>query len=176
MVEAYLPYSQALYDLANDRNKIEEYKQEMEELSGIWLQNADFVKALAHPKVTRIQKREWLTELFSGKIDDIVMRYLCILTEHNVVAHIPEIYEGYISIWRSANNVEVVKVTSASPLTEKQQADLKAMLEKKMNKKVELDIKEDPSLIAGLRVQTSRFVLDNSALARLNAMKEKLKG
>jgi F0F1-type ATP synthase delta subunit len=53
---------------------------------------------------------------------------------------------------------------------------LKAMLEKKMNKKVELDIKEDPSLIAGLRVQTSRFVLDNSALARLNAMKEKLKG
>jgi F0F1-type ATP synthase delta subunit len=50
------------------------------------------------------------------------------------------------------------------------------MLEKKMNKKVELDIKEDPSLIAGLRVQTSRFVLDNSALARLNAMKEKLKG
>jgi len=148
----------------------------MKELAGIWNQNADVVKALAHPKVTRVQKREWLTELFGGKIDDIVLRFLCILTEHNVVAHIPEIYEGYISIWRHANNIEVVKVTSASSLSEKQQADLRKMLEKKMNKKVELEIKEDPSLIAGLRVQTSQFVLDNSALSRLNAMKEKLKG
>lgn len=176
MVEAYLPYSQALYDLANDRNKIEEYEIDMKELAGIWSENADFVKALAHPKVTRVQKRQWLTELFSGKVDDIVYRYLCILTEHNVIAHIPEIYEGYVSIWRQAKNIEVVKVTSASSLSEKQQADLKAMLEKKMNKKVELDIKEDPSLIAGLRVQTGQFILDNTALSRLDTMKEKLKG
>ena len=42
----------------------------------------------------------------------------------------------------------------------------------KKNKTLELEVQVDPSLIAGIKVQASDLVMDNTLVAKINAMKE----
>ncbi len=63
-------------------------------------------------------------------------------------------------------------MTSASKLGEDQLSRLKEMLEKKLNKTLELEVQVDSSLIAGIKVQANDLVMDNTVIAKIDAMKE----
>lgn len=174
MVEALMPYAQAIYEVAKEANKEEAYMEVLKELSSIWENEKDFVCALGHPKIARATKRGWLKELFSASLDDVMMQTLFVLNEHNVVNQLDDIYDAYVECYRKAHGIEIVKVESASKLEDEQVSSLKKMLEEKLDKTIELDIKIKPELIAGLRVVASDIVLDNTVLSRLNAIKEKI--
>lgn len=174
MVEAYMPYSQALYELAKDAKKEETWMQDLEKLALIWKENPDFVAALAHPKCKKEQKREWIKNLFSTSLDEILYRFLLVMIDHDKIHAFPSLYEAYKQCFQIAHKIERVSVRSASVLDQKQIDSLKAMLESKLNVSVDLDIQVDPTLIAGLRVQTKDLVLDNTVLSKIDAMKESL--
>lgn len=174
MVEALMPFGQAIYEVAKEADKEVEYMKVLKELSSVWTSEKDFVLALGHPKIARATKKAWLEELFSSKLDSTMMQMLVVLNQHDVINKLPEIYDAYVEFYQKAHDIEIVKVESASKLDEEQVASLKKMLEEKLDKTIELNIKVDPELIAGLRVRTNDIVLDNTVLSRLKVMKEKL--
>ena len=174
MVEALRPYSEALYELAKDAGKVDFYMEELKALKDIWNENSAFSKALSHPQITRVQKKEWISNLFEKNLDTLLYRYLLVLTDHDKVSDMKGIYDAYVECYRDDHNIEVVKVESATKLSDEQVQSIKDMLEKKLDKKVELAISVNDELMAGIRVQTKDLVLDNTLLSRFNAMKEKL--
>ncbi len=48
------------------------------------------------------------------------------------------------------------------------------MLESRLKRKIELTVRVEPDLIAGLRVRARDLVLDNTVRSRLNTMREQL--
>lgn len=174
MVNTYAPFAHALYELGQETNKTALFMDELKQLSEVWSAEKEFVLALNHPKITTVEKKEWLTSLFKGKIDPVLFQFLLVLTEHDVVANLSEIYLAFIDCYREDQQIEEVTVETASALDESQIQALKEMLEKKLNKKIELVIKEDASLIAGLRVRAQDIVLDNTLVSKLDRMKEQL--
>lgn len=75
---------------------------------------------------------------------------------------------------RYSNSV-VVKVESASPLTEIQLENLKEKLKNELElDKVEINNLVDESLIGGLKITYNNKVVDASIKARLNALKSKI--
>lgn len=174
MVGSLQPYAQALFEVAQEAHKEKEFKEGLKELASIWQSEPDFVKALAHPKIKKQEKKDWLVALFKDKIDPVLLNTLLVFNEHGVVSMMDSIYDEYLSCFRKANNIEIVKVETAAQLDTKQIQSLKEMLETKLAKTIELDIKVCPELIAGLRVQASDLVLDNSVLSRLEAIQEKI--
>lgn len=169
------PYSQALYEIAQTNDQSEEVMDRLEELAGIWKSNPELVQFLKHPKVTRVKKQEVLDTVFKQELDPLIYRFNQVLVMHDVSAYIPEILLAYRENYYKDHQIEVVNVTSASELDEQQMKALKALLTQKLKKNVELLINTDKSLIAGLRVQTSQFVLDNTIVSRAEAMKERMK-
>ena len=119
------------------------------------------------------QEKAWMTELKQvAQVDTTVFRFLLVLNEHNELSHLDKISDAYEACYRKRHRIEIVKVTSASKLDEDQLSRLKEMLEKKLNKTLELEVQVDPSLIAGIKVQASDLVMDNTLVAKINAMKE----
>ncbi len=59
-------------------------------------------------------------------------------------------------------------------LSAKDEAALTAMLESRLKRKIELTVRVEPDLIAGLRVRARDLVLDNTVRSRLNTMREQL--
>lgn len=176
MVEMAMSFAQALYEIAQESNKEDTFLNEFCDLSLIWSENEELVQMMSHPKISRAEKREFLHTLFEGQIDSVLLRFLDVLVQHDMAGHLCDIYDAFVSCYQGAHHIEVVKVQSAIQLDEMQIDSLKEMLEKKLNKKVELDIKVDPSLIAGLRVQTKDYLFDNSIISKLKNMKETLQG
>lgn len=174
MVVSYQPYSSALFDLAKEAKKEEKYLEELNDLSKIWEENKDFSNALSHPKITRLEKREWIAQLFENKVDTLLYRFLLVMIEHDMIGYIPQIRDAYVQCFREDRNIEIVAVESAIELDDTQLNDLKQLLETKLKKNVELDVKVKPELMAGIRVRTKDLVLDNSLLSRLNGLKETL--
>lgn len=167
------PYAQALFEIAQETSKEELYKDQLKKLSQIWKENPELILLLKHPKVTHEQKKEVLQEIISEE-DEGLQRFIYVCNSYDVAAYLPEIYRLYVSAYYKAMNIEIVKVKSASELEPSQQEALTDVLSKKLNKKVELSIQVDPSLIAGLRVQTQEFVLDNTVVSKVQAMKEEV--
>lgn len=174
MVSSFKPYSSALFELAKEVNKEDYYLEQLQDLSKIWDENKDFKNALCHPKITKIQKKEWISSFFEKDVDVLLYRYLLVMIEHDMIGYIPEITESYEECIKEDRNIETVLVESAIELDEKQIIDLKQLLETKLNKTIELDIKVKPELMAGMRVHTNDLALDNSLLSKINGLKEKL--
>ena len=143
----YTPYAQALFELAQDSKQEMAWMSELKQVAQVITSVPELSKILAHPSIPRVKKKEIIQTAFESELDTTVFRFLLVLNEHN-------------------------EVTSASKLDEDQLSRLKEMLEKKMNKILELEVQVDPSLIAGIKVQANDLVMDNTVIAKIDAMKE----
>ena len=170
-----MPYAQALFEIANESNDDEQVGKKLKDLADLWSKNQDLIQFLKHPKVKREEKEKLLESILQDSKDTTVSRFIRVCNQHDVVAYMPEIYQGYLKVFNKAHAIEVVEVESATDLDAKQCENLKEVLAKKLNKTIQLNVKVDPSLIAGLRVRTNEFVLDNTILSKANSMKEKIK-
>ena len=167
----YTPYAQALFELAQDSKQEMAWMSELKQVAQVITSVPELSKILAHPSIPRVKKKEIIQTAFESELDTTVFRFL-LLNEHNELSHLDKISDAYEECYRKKHRIEIVKVTSASKLDEDQLSRLKEMLEKKMNKTLELEVQVDPSLIAGIKVQASDLVMDNTLVAKINAMKE----
>ena len=170
----FMPYAQALFEVATEAQKDVSIGQEIQELAEVWSSNQELVQVFKHPKVKREEKKE-LLQILGENVDPILFRFLLVLNQHDVLGYLPEIAAAYTKCFNKAHAIEIVDVESASELDAKQIQDLESVLAKKLKKTVRLNVKVNPDLIAGLRVHTSEFVLDNTVLTRANSMKEQIK-
>ena len=67
-------------------------------------------------------------------------------------------------------------VTSAKPLADDVAGRISGALEKATGKKIELDRKEDPSLVGGVVAQVGDLVWDGSVRTQLERMREQFLG
>lgn len=91
-----------------------------------------------------------------------------------MAGQLPQIADHYAHLLDESRNIQTVKITSSIELDEKQKAKLTTILENKLNGKVKLECVVDPSLIAGMKIQTEDAILDASYLKALEKMKEQL--
>jgi F-type H+-transporting ATPase subunit delta len=165
----YTPYAEALFELAQDSKQEIAWMSELKQVAQVITSVSELSQILAHP---RVKKKEIIQTAFESELDTTVFRFLLVLNEHNELSHLDKISDAYEACYRKRHRIEIVKVTSASKLDEDQLSRLKEMLEKKLNKTLELEVQVDPSLIAGIKVQASDLVMDNTLVAKINAMKE----
>lgn len=168
----YTPYAEALFELAQDSSQEIAWMSELKQVAQVITSVSELSQILAHPSIPRVKKKEIIQTAFESELDTTVFRFLLVLNEHNEFSHLDKISDAYEVCYRNRHRIEIVKVTSASKLDEDQLSRLKEMLEKKLNKTLELEVQVDPSLIAGIKVQASDLVMDNTLVAKINAMKE----
>ena len=173
MAEELMPYVQALYESAEQAGNTDVVEKDLEQLNAVLAQNPDYAAMLSHPGVTREQKAAWLTELCAGA-EPLLTTFLSILASHGMAGKLPDMLEAWRECVRKANDIETVLVETPAPLSAKDEAALTAMLESRMTRKIELTVRVEPELIAGLRVRARDLVLDNTVRSRLNAMREQL--
>lgn len=175
MVDYSASFAAALLDVATEENCENTIYDQLQQLANIWEENSDFQKMMKHPEQKKQVKLDMIHSVFQKKLHPVLLRFLEVCIAHDQAGNISQIVSVYEKKRRQANNIELVKVESATTLDQKQTDSLIHVLEERLQKKVELQVEVVPELIAGLRVQTENLVLDNSILSRMNVIKEKLK-
>lgn len=174
MVTSPKPFAMALLELGMENGQSAHYLELLDSLSAVYKENPELSQLLDAPTVDKKQKQEIIKQLFGDDLDETMLNFFEILNQYRMAGKIEAISKDYTELYNEANDIEEVKVTSASELDQSQIEQLKEMLAKKLNKQVVLNLNVDPSLIAGLKIETKNRTLDGSYAGRLEKMKEQL--
>ncbi len=166
-------YAQALFELAKEENKLDQFKQDLLGMQKTLSQNKELRDVMEHPKISKTDKKEIITQVYT-EVDAYVINFVKLLIDKSRFKNFDEICKCYFAMYNDYNNIEIAFIESASALDEQEIQDIVAMLEKKLNKKIEVKTSVNEELLAGVKIRIKDEILDNSAATRLQRLKEQV--
>lgn len=164
-------YALALYKVAEEKNKVEEYLEDLRKICDIIDNNKEFYEVIKYPQISTKQKKKIFNDVFKGKIDEELLSFLLILIEKGRILYLRQKLNQMEQIHLEKENKVIAEVKSVIELTEDQTLRLKEKLEKKYNKTVIIKQEIDKSIIGGLYVRVGNDVIDGSVKSRLEDMR-----
>ena len=164
----------SLFEVAKENNSLEQVSYELNEVAKVINENSDFVTLMNNPNIEKIKKINLIDASFSG-VNKYVVNVVKILVGNLQISLINFVLEQFTELFNRYSNSVVVKVESASPLTDVQLENLKEKLKNELQlEKVELNNFVDESLLGGFKLTYNNKVVDASIKAKLNAIKSKI--
>ncbi len=167
-------YGDALFEIALDTNKCEEYREIVQTLKGTV--SDELIRLLSHPKISKIEKKEIIETIYGNVVDEIFLNFFKVLIDKNRFSSICAIFDEFNVNFIQHFNIIQASVWSARELTSDEKTRLEEKLSKKYDQKVECTYEVDESLIAGIKVKVKDQVMDNTAINRLNKIKDSIMG
>ncbi|MBR5318554.1 MAG: F0F1 ATP synthase subunit delta [Peptococcaceae bacterium] len=167
-------YGQALLQIGQEKNCIDQYQEELKMVVDTIDTNAELKGILISQTVSSDKKKEIVKQLFASQVDKNVLNLLNVVIDKNREEFLAAIYDAFCAYADEVRNIAYADVVSAYPLTEDQETALSAQLAKMSGKTVKLNVSVDESLLAGMIVTFGDKVYDGTVGARLAGMKNKL--
>lgn len=167
-------YALALYEVAEEKGKVEEYLKDLREICDLIDNNEGFYNVIKHPQIGTKQKKKTFINIFKGKIDEELLSFLLILIEKNRIAFLREKLNEMEKIHLERNNTLRGIVKTTIPLGKSQFSLLLSKLEAKYDKKIILEQIIDPSILGGIYVRINNEVIDGTVKLRLDNLKKLL--
>ena len=167
-------YGGSLYDLAAEEKLTEPIKEQLLALKAIFRENPDYLKLLSEPAIKKVERLDMIDKAFGGSCEQYLINFLKLLCERGLLGEYEGCCETFVRRYNSDNGIAEALVTSAVKLSDKQLSALKAGLEKKSGKKVEILEKVDPKVLAGIKVELDGVQLDGTLSGRLAGVQKKL--
>ena len=164
-------YGQALYDLACDEGLSEGILGELKTLAEAFRQNADFVRLLSSPSLSKAERLNIIHESFAGKVNPYVLNFMKILTEKGYMRYFSDCCKAYRKQYNKDNGILAVTAVTAAPLSDDQTEKLTEKLTKITGKTIELENKIDPSCIGGIRLDYDGKRTDDTVIHRLDTLR-----
>lgn len=164
-------YALALYKVAEEKNKVDEYLQDLREICDIIDNNKELKAVIEYPQISTKQKKRIFIDIFKGKIDEELLSFLLILIEKGRILYLREKLNQFEQINLEKKNVVIAQVKSVIEMTDEQTSTLKSKLEKMYNKTVIIKHEIDKSIIGGLYVRIGNDVIDGSIKSKLDDMR-----
>lgn len=167
-------YSRAIFELAQDENKLDEYAQDLSQIQADVFSLPEAVKFFQNPLIPHQAKKDLLTKAFDKEISPDVMNFLLLLVDKNRIGIFNEIYEIFTALKNQVQGILVADVITAFPLTKTQETQLSKKLAAVTGKKIQIRKHEDKSILGGVIVTIGDKRIDGSAAGRLRALKSTL--
>lgn len=156
-------YAETLFYAAQKRGQEEEMGEILTSLKGILEEYTQLQTVLASPLVSSEEKELALKAL----LPQILGR-----KKEEVFTAIASEYQNFLD---KARDIEAVEVTVAAPLSPALEAELEERLTRLTGKKVRLEIKLEPKILAGLILRRGDRVIDASTRKKLELLGAHLK-
>ncbi|MBS5926482.1 MAG: F0F1 ATP synthase subunit delta [Clostridium sp.] len=165
-------YALALYEVAKEKDKVDEYINDLREICDLIENNKDFYEVVKHPQISTKNKKRTFINIFKGKIDEELLSFLLILIEKDRILYLREKLNEMEKIDLERKNILSAVVKTAVPLLESEISDLQEKLEKQYNKKIIMTTEIDKSLLGGVYVRVGNDVIDGTIKSKLEEMKD----
>ena len=169
-------YSEALFRLASEQDKGQEYSDALELVKRLVVENPEYIDFMCSPGIPMHEREAALDAAFSGdEVMTSIASFLKLLMKNGRSRELVEIIDEYQAIFKSAMGMSTAYVTSAAPLNGVEMDALRKNLEKRLGHKVECVFSTDASLIGGVVVRVDGKVIDSSIKSQLSDIRELIK-
>lgn len=167
-----LRYATALYELAAEKDQVEQAYSDIELIAQTIRENKDLKLLLKSPVIFTDKKLRIINEIFAGKIGEITRNFMIILARKRREEHLDGIAESFIDLYREARNIKLARVITATVLDKEQREQLMGILTKQTGSEIILEEIMDPSIIGGIIVKMEGIKFDDSIKSKIQALKQ----
>jgi F-type H+-transporting ATPase subunit delta len=167
-------FAQSLYLVSKQKNNVFDIKSSLEELVNLYRKNPEFRFILLSKRIEKSQKILILKKSLNGKVSGIALEILEVLLDKDSIKELPAILNKFRLIVLDKTESAQVTVTVSNSMDDKLINDLKQSIEAKLNKKIDIQLDVDPSLIGGMVLRINNTIIDGSIKRRLEKIREHL--
>ncbi|GHU80159.1 ATP synthase subunit delta [Clostridia bacterium] len=139
-------------------------------------QSAEFSAFLYSPVVPSAAKKNAISQYITDSAPKTALHFLSLLVDKRRLMYLPAILRECRERQAAQEDILIISVTSATPLSEQQKDELALLYGKKHGKaKTTVINRVSPSIIGGLRVQIGDILTDDSVSTRLRKLAAAIK-
>lgn len=166
------PYAKAAFDFAVEHQSLDRW-QSMLAFTAEVTRNEQIEELLSGALAPETLSQTFIA-VCGEQLDDAGQNLIKVMAENGRLRVLPEVLQQFIELRASLEAIAEVEVTSATPLSEEQQAKIAAAMEKRLSRKVKLNCKIDKSVLAGVVIRAGDMVIDGSVRSRLERLADVL--
>jgi len=172
MAELTASYASALFDLAVEKGKAQEYSDQAGYLMGA-LADEDCVRLLEHPNIP--DKGGVFLGAFKEHISEDMYAFLSLIFDKKRETSLVAILREFVAMVKAGQKKAVARVISAAPLSIEETEELREMLSEKLQKTVEISAEVDPSALGSVYIYADGYFIDYTVKKRLHQMAADIK-
>lgn len=167
-------YAKSLLDLAVEKGKLEEVYKDMQLVKEVVQQNHELVVMLNSPIIKTDKKQAVISAIFKGKISDLSLSFMDIITGKRREMYIGNIAESFIEQYKLQKKVLTAVITSAIGLDDTTRQKVVELVKQTAQGEVELVEKVDRKLIGGFVLRIGDKQVDASISRKLNDLRKNI--
>jgi F-type H+-transporting ATPase subunit delta len=167
-------YANATIELASKQKAEKNVLDDLHMINQVVSSSREFEIVLGHPGIKPDEKKKLMVSLFGSKLHDLTQRLLELLCDRRRLELLGAIEQEYRQLWREKQNIVIGTLVYAEKPDVRLLNDIKRKLGEKLGKTVELEEKEDKSLIGGFVLRLGDQVIDGSLKGRLQSIEKSL--
>lgn len=167
-------YAEALFGLAQETGQTDAVRAELDGLARLVERTPALAELLTRPDLEPERKLAAVTAALRGQFSGPVIALLAALLRHGRGEEVAAVADAFAEMADEAAGVVRAEARTVVALSGEQRARLAAVLSRMTGRRVVLEERIDPGILAGVRVRVGDRLVDGSAAGRLQRMHEEL--
>ncbi|MCM1319726.1 MAG: ATP synthase F1 subunit delta [Muribaculaceae bacterium] len=165
-------YAKALYKFAVQEGTAPLVYEEMKSVVAAFESNPDFCKVLANPFIDNADKSKLLLSAAGDKLENAYKGFVRLILDNKREMYAYEMALAFRDIYRTANNISMVHITTAAEMGETQMEKLTNLVQKSFKgNTLEYTYSIDPEIIGGFVIDVDSVRMDASISNELEQLR-----
>lgn len=167
------PYADAAFRTAIEQGALPTWSDALQRLSAV-IASPLSSKVVGNPNLSAQAVADVVADV-AGQLSNEQRNFVTLLAQNDRLSVLPDIAVQFAALRHTHEKVVDAHVTSAFALTDAQAAEIRATLQTKYGRAVELSVAVDPELIGGVSIRVGDEVMDASVRGKLAQLAVALK-
>ncbi len=166
-------YAEAAFEVAVRDDAVEAWRNELDTAAAV-VSEERIGRALANPAIPLETRMATAEATFGGMVGPKVLNLIRLMLRRARIQELPRLAAEFRRLDDERQGIARASVTSTLPLEPDEVSALKERLASSTDRRVELDLKVDPSLLGGLVVRLRDRLVDGSVRSRPERLRNRL--
>ena len=168
-------YSQALFELASEKNSINNIEVQVSAILGLIDKSKDFKDLIKDPTNKIEDQLKAINQISNQfKFNELLKKFLGFLISKRRFFYVEKILNDFLFICLNSRGEIQAELSTAKNLNENEINNIKSELSSTFGSNIKLKQKYDPSLIGGLIIKVGSTMIDTSIKNKLQQIEKKM--
>ncbi len=163
-------YSEAIYELFLE-NKDKKLINDIKETYHVLKSNSEYVSYISCRYFSKDERKTSVNKIFNKRVNPFINNLICSLIDHESAENVCYVLKRAIKLINSELDIDFAIIETPFEIEKEQLDKLLKALAKKYNRKIDYEIKINPSLIGGLKITLGEDIIDGSIRGKLDDLR-----